>query len=192
MTKYILSVFAFLLIYIQPSLAVEFDAESATRAYLDTLEGAAREKSDVYFEGGYWLILWSTLVAIIVDGLFLRFRWSAKIRGFATRLSSKQWLQPAIYVIPYILLSTAITFPWVVYTQFFREKEYDLMNLSFGGWFNEQLIGLAIGVVIAIVFVMIFFAVIRRFPKGWWVLGTAVMSLFMLVLIRVCSETSSH
>ena len=34
-----------------------FDADNATRAYLDTLQGAARAKSDAYFEGGYWLPL---------------------------------------------------------------------------------------------------------------------------------------
>ena len=185
MPKYLLSAIALLLVYIQPSLAVEFDAESATRAYLDTLQGAAREKSDAYFEGGYWLTLWGTLVAIIADGLFLRFRWSAKIRDFAARITNKQWLQPAVYVIPYVLVSTVITLPWAIYTQYFREKEYDLMNLGFADWFNEQLIGLAIGLVMASVFVMIFFAVIRRFPKNWWVLGTAVMSVFMLVMITI-------
>jgi len=185
MSKTLLSIVALLLIYIQPSLAVEFDAESATRAYLDTLQGAAREKSDAYFEGGYWLTLWGTLVAVLADGLFLRFRWSAKIRDLAARLTNKQWLQPAIYVIPYVLVSTVITLPWAIYTQYFREKEYDLMNLGFVDWFNEQLIGLAIGLVMASVFVMIFFAVIRRFPKNWWVLGTAVMSVFMLVMITI-------
>jgi STE24 endopeptidase len=37
--------------------AAGFDVEQATRAYLDTLQGPARAKSDAYFEGGYWLIL---------------------------------------------------------------------------------------------------------------------------------------
>lgn len=185
MSKYFLSAAALLSLYIQPSLAVEFNAESATRAYLDTLQGEALEKSNAYFEGGYWLLLWGTLVAVIADGVFLRFRWSAKIRDFADRLTSKQWLQPAVYVIPYVLISSVITFPWMVYTQYFREKEFGLMNLGFADWFVEQLIGLAIGVVMAAVFVMIFFAVIRRFPKSWWVLGTVVMSVFMLVVITI-------
>ena len=34
-----------------------FDPNAATEAYLATLSGAARAKSDAYFEGGYWLIL---------------------------------------------------------------------------------------------------------------------------------------
>ena len=41
--------------------AASFDVETATRAYLDSLQGPARAKSDAYFEGGYWLILWGTL-----------------------------------------------------------------------------------------------------------------------------------
>jgi STE24 endopeptidase len=185
MTRYFLYAIAILLICSQPSLAIEFDAESATKAYLDTLQGEARDKSDAYFEGGYWLLLWGTLVAIIADGLFLRFRWSAKIRDFAGRLTSKQWLQPAIYVFPYILVSSAITFPWAVYTQYFREKEYGLMNLGFADWINEQLIILAIDSVMLAILVMMFFAVIRHFPKNWWVLDTVVMSLFMLILITI-------
>ncbi|HYE26739.1 MAG TPA: hypothetical protein VEA61_00670 [Allosphingosinicella sp.] len=41
-----------------------FDPEAATRAYLDTLQGAARARSDAYFEGGYWLLLWSALISV--------------------------------------------------------------------------------------------------------------------------------
>ena len=54
-----------------------FDVDAATRAYLDSLQGAARARSDAYFEGGCWLILWSALVAILVNWVMLRTRWSA-------------------------------------------------------------------------------------------------------------------
>ncbi len=37
--------------------APAFDPETGTQAYLATLDGAARARSDAYFEGGYWLIL---------------------------------------------------------------------------------------------------------------------------------------
>ena len=41
-----------------PVPVAPFDVTEATRAYLNTLQGAARAKSNAYFEGGYWLILW--------------------------------------------------------------------------------------------------------------------------------------
>jgi STE24 endopeptidase len=34
-----------------------FDPDLATQAWMATLNGAARAKSDAYFEGGYWLQL---------------------------------------------------------------------------------------------------------------------------------------
>ena len=57
-----------------------FDLEAATRAYLDTLQGAARAKSDAYFEGGYWLLLWNALVGIVSAWVLLRLGWSAAWR----------------------------------------------------------------------------------------------------------------
>ncbi|MDQ6679091.1 MAG: hypothetical protein M3Z09_17545, partial [Acidobacteriota bacterium] len=38
-----------------------FNAETATRAYLATVSGDKKARSDAYFEGGYWLILWDFL-----------------------------------------------------------------------------------------------------------------------------------
>ena len=38
-----------------------FNVETATQAWLDTLTPAQKAKSDAYFEGGYWLLLWDFL-----------------------------------------------------------------------------------------------------------------------------------
>ncbi|HEX6863537.1 MAG TPA: hypothetical protein VF414_12010, partial [Thermoanaerobaculia bacterium] len=42
------------------------DPVAATEAYLARLSPAQREKSDSYFEGGYWLILWDFLYGLTV------------------------------------------------------------------------------------------------------------------------------
>src|SRR6266446_5248533 len=39
------------------------DPAAATQAWLDSVPRNKREKSDAYFEGGYWLLLWNYLVA---------------------------------------------------------------------------------------------------------------------------------
>src|SRR2546427_4195198 len=41
-----------------------FDVEAATDAYLAEIPANARAKSDAYFEGGYWLILWDFLYGV--------------------------------------------------------------------------------------------------------------------------------
>ncbi|HEV2043237.1 MAG TPA: M48 family peptidase, partial [Sphingomicrobium sp.] len=66
--------------------APAFDAETATRAYLATLDGAARAKSDAYFEGGYWLPLWGALISILAYWLMLRLGWSASWSDWASKI----------------------------------------------------------------------------------------------------------
>jgi hypothetical protein len=42
--------------------AEAFDPAAATRAWLATVPAEKRVRSDAYFEGGYWLILWNFLL----------------------------------------------------------------------------------------------------------------------------------
>src|ERR1700739_896497 len=60
-----------------------FNAEAATDAYLAQIPATARARSDAYFEGGYWLILWDFLVSMVIYWLLLHFGWSAAMRNFA-------------------------------------------------------------------------------------------------------------
>jgi STE24 endopeptidase len=161
--------------------ASAFDVEQASRAYIDTLQGADLEKSNQYFEGGYWLILWAALVGVLVDFAILQSRLSARFRDWAERVTSKKWLQPALYAFPYVIAGFLFTLPWTIYTGFFREQQYGLMSQDFGGWFGEQMIGLVISLVIFPLLIMAIFAVIRRAPKTWWIWGTGVISIFLFI-----------
>src|SRR3712207_7285980 len=92
--------------------AAAFDVEAATRAYLDTLQGAARERSDAYFEGGYWMLLWGALVGIAASWIMLRLGWSAGWSRWAAHVTNRRWLQPALYAIPFFIVSALIVLPW--------------------------------------------------------------------------------
>src|SRR5436309_15685507 len=48
-----------------------FDPAAATLAWLDSVPRNQREKSDAYFEGGYWLILWNFLLAAAISVFLL-------------------------------------------------------------------------------------------------------------------------
>jgi len=167
-------------IFAQPGTAT-FDVEQASRAYIDTLQGAELEKSNSYFQGGYWLIFWGAIVGILVDFLILQSRLSARFRDWAERITKKNWLQPALYALPYLIAGFLITLPWTIYTDFFREQQYGLMSQDFGDWFGEQMIGLVISLIIFPLLIMAIFAVIRRAPKTWWIWGTGVVSIFLFI-----------
>lgn len=167
------------------SAAPAFDADTATRAYLATLNGAARAKSDAYFEGGYWLPLWGALVAILAYLIMLLLGWSASWSEWASKVTKRKWLQPALYSLPFALAGTVLTLPWTIYTGFYREHQYGLANQDLTAWGIEQLKLFGIGLVIGAIMFMVIYAVIRSSPKRWWLWATAAMATLMTVMILI-------
>ncbi|MEO1046361.1 MAG: M48 family metallopeptidase [Pseudomonadota bacterium] len=165
----------------QEATAPAFDVEQASRAYIDTLQGEALEKSNAYFEGGYWLILWGALVTMAIDFLLLGTRMTSRFRSWAERRTKRHWLVTWLTTLPYLLVSWVLTLPWTIYTGYIREKQYDLMSQSYGQWFSEQLIGLVISLIIFPLLVVAIFALVRRAPKSWWIWGTGVVASFAFI-----------
>jgi STE24 endopeptidase len=161
------------------------DPAAATKAWLDSVPQDKREKSDAYFEGGYWLILWNYVVAAGVSILLLSSRISARLRDFSERLTRHKTLQVACYSVLYLLLVYVLSFPLNVYEQFFREHQYGLATQNFPAWFREQLIGLGIAIVGGTIFLIVLYAVFRRAPKTWWIWGTAVAVVFSFFLLLI-------
>src|SRR5437016_14046287 len=86
--------------------AKPFDPAAATQAWLATVPREKREKSDSYFEGGYWLILWNFLLGAAISIFLLASRISARMRNFAERRTRFKSLQVVIYATAYLLIVT--------------------------------------------------------------------------------------
>ncbi|MFZ1743014.1 MAG: M48 family metallopeptidase [Pontixanthobacter sp.] len=156
-----------------------FDVETATRAYLDTLQGAARASSDAYFEGGYWLILWGSVASLLVDWLILNFRISSAFRNLGERFFKRPALITWFTALLYTIIASVMLLPWTIYTGYFREKKYDLLEQGFGAWFGEQAIDVGLSMLIMPLLVTAIYSVIRRAPKKWWLWATGVAGLFL-------------
>ena len=167
------------------ALATSFDPEAATQVYLATLKGAARAKSDAYFEGGYWLILWGALVSVFADLVLLRTGLSVRFRDWAERTTKRRFLQSMLFGVPYVLVSTIILVPWTLYTGYFREKQYDLLDQGFAAWAGEQAISLFLTVIVFSLIIAAVMAGVRRSPKRWWLWGTGFAGLFMAFVIMI-------
>jgi STE24 endopeptidase len=151
-----------------------FDPAAATQAWLATVPSDQRAKSDAYFEGGYWLILWNFLLAVAISVLLLWSRTSAWLRDFAERTTRFRSAQIALYAVPYLIVAWLLSFPLNVYESFVREHQYGMATQNFGQWFREQLIGLAVILVGGSVALIVLYAVFRRAGRSWWVWGTVV------------------
>src|SRR5262245_64461588 len=73
------------------------DPAVATQAWLDSVPQDKREKSDAYFEGGYWLLLWNYLVVSGISIFLLSSRISARLRDLSQRLTRYKTVQVASY-----------------------------------------------------------------------------------------------
>lgn len=164
--------------------APAFDVRAAADAYLAKMPPARRAKSDAYFEGGYWLILWDFVVTLIIMWLLLQFRWSAKMRNLAERITRFRPLQTALYWIQFFIVTSVLSFPMTMYEGFFRERKYDLMNQTFGGWLRDNLVGDAVALVLVAILIVPLFGIVRRLGRTWWVWG-AVLALMFSAFVSV-------
>ncbi len=156
-----------------------FNAAAATQAWLDTAPTDKRAKSDAYFEGGYWLILWNFLLAVAISIFLLASRTSAALRDFAERRSRFKAIQVSVYAISYFVLVYVLSFPLNLYEYFYREHQYGFATQRFVPWFREQLIALGVALIIGTILLIVLYAVFRRAPRTWWIWGTGVAVLFL-------------
>src|SRR5207248_11294952 len=159
-----------------------FDPAAVTQAWLNTVPPEKRAKSDAYFEGCYWLILWNFLLAIAISIFLLVSRFSARLRDFAEGVCRGSWqlpLQIVLYAIPYFLIMALLSFPLNLYENFYREHRYGFATQSFAPWFREQLIALGVTLFIGTILLIVLYAVFRRAPRTWWIWGTIVAVVFL-------------
>jgi STE24 endopeptidase len=162
-----------------------FNPEAATGAYLASLSAERKGKSDSYFEGGYWLILWDFLYGAAVLLVLLETGWSARFRDVAERVTRRKALVNWIYWAQFSVASFVLGLPLAVYEGFLREKQYGLMNQTFPAWFVDQLKTLALTAVFGGLLVMAIFAIVRRFPKTWHIWGALTGVLFLMLTVLV-------
>jgi len=162
-----------------------FDPTAATNAYLAQIPADKTARSDAYFEGGYWLILWEFLYGVVVALLFLNLRWSARMRDLAERVTRFQPVHTFVYWLQYVVLTSIFIFPLTVYEEYFREHKYGLATQTFGPWMADQLKGLGVGLMLGGVLAMLLFGVVRRFPQAWWIWGAVVTILFSIFTVLI-------
>jgi STE24 endopeptidase len=162
--------------------APPFDPVKATNAYLARVSGTAKARSDSYFEGRYWLLLVDTLWTVGIAALLLFTRVSANIRDMAERQTRSPFWQATLYVGPFFLILTVLTFPLTLYEDYFREKAYGLMNQSFIGWFLEFLTVTGVNLLMFLIGLTILYWAIRRTGRNWWIWGTVLSAVFGVAL----------
>ena len=162
-----------------------FNPEAATRAYLAELPRDKRARSDAYFEGGYWLILWDFLYGAAILLLLLATWLSARMREAAERISRRKPMQTWLYFAQFSLVTFVLGFPLSVYEGFFREHQYGLSNQTFVAWFTDQAKGLGLNIVLGGLAVMTLFGIVCRLPRTWHIWGAGAAIVFQMIAMLI-------
>src|SRR5438552_743021 len=180
--------------YSSPAVAADtksLDPAAATKAWLATVPRDRREKSDAYFEGGYWLPLWNFLFVAAISVFLLESRISARLRDFAERVcrgcrgSCQLPVQVICYAIPYFLIVATLSFPLNLYEHFFREHRYGFATQTFLPWFREQLIGFGLTIIGGTILLIALYTVFRRAPRAWWIWGAGLVVIFLFIVVFI-------
>ncbi len=162
-----------------------FDVDAAAEAYLTQIPASSTARSDAYFEGGYWLILWDFLYGAVVSLLLLNLRWSANMRNFAERAVRFKPLQTWLYWMQYVVLVAVLSSPLAIYEGYFREHQYGMATQTFGPWMADQAKELLVNLILGGIISVILFAVVRRLPKTWWIWGAVVATIFLVFVALI-------
>lgn len=162
-----------------------FDPEAATKAYLAQIPPSAGARSDAYFEGGYWLILWDFLVGAIIYWFLLRFGISAKMRYWAARVSGRAFLQDWVYWFQFLIIATILSAPLDIYESYFRERRYGLATQTFGPWLSDQLKLFGVGLVLGGILIALLFWIARKLANTWHIWGAVVTVCFMMFVVMI-------
>lgn len=161
----------------------QFDPAAATQAYLAVLTPAQHAKAQAYTQGGHWLLLWGTIIAVLVSWLVLRSGVLVKVRDGIEKGSPKPVRVAVAVLVIDAVIEMALNMPWTIYADWWREKAYGLTSQAFGGWLGEQLLSAAIFIPVTTLLMVGLYALMRRAPKTWWLWGSGVVAGFFVVMM---------
>lgn len=163
--------------------SAHFDVQAATGAWMATVPHDQKLRSDAYFEGSYYLMVWDLLSLVAIMALFLQTGLSARMRNLAERITRGKTLQIWIYWIAFCTASSVLLLPLTIYESFLRERQYGLMNQSFAGWLGDALTGFAVvGLLLGGTAIVILVTVIQKLPRSWPFWGAAAAVGFVIVV----------
>ncbi len=153
-----------------------FDVDQAVERYLALLTPAARARSDAYFDGALVLGAVTTLVSVIACWIIWRSGVCVALRDRLRRGGWRPWVVMWACGAVFIAAFALLTLPWSIYTDFWRERQFGLMNQGFGAWLGDQAIGLVVALLLGPPALCLINAVMRALPRWWWLAGGGLMA----------------
>jgi len=145
----------------QPAGAAQAEAH-----YVLTPEKRAR--AIAYSRAQYLLYFAGVALSLAIYGFFWRIGFAVVLRDWVRRLSARRFVQCALFAPIFLAAARVLEFPLDYYWGFTLEHRYNLSTQGFGSWIADWAKDLGLTAVAGIILVWIFYWLVRRSPRRWW------------------------
>jgi len=155
-------------------------AEEAARM-VDSLGPAALAKAQAYTTGGEWLLVIGTVVSVLVAWLVVR---TKLLDHFTVRLERRRFVLRTFAVsAAFIVLTSLFGLPWTIYTDWWRQRAYDLSRQPLGDFLGQMAIADSLAALGGGLFLTGVYALIRRTGRRWWLWSGGLAGLTTLLVL---------
>ena len=140
--------------------------ETAEAHYVLTPE--KRAKAIAFSRAEYILYFAAIALALGIYAFLWRSGFAAGLRNRVRRFSARRWVQAALFVAIFLIAVRALESPLDYYWGFVLEHRYGLSTQGIGSWVSDWAKDLGLTVVVAILFAWVFYWLVRRSPRRWW------------------------
>lgn len=131
------------------------------------------------------LSITGTVISFAIILYFIASGTSNYLAGFAHNITESGYLAFLIYTAVAGIVYSLIFMPLSYYSSYYIEHKYELSNQTFAGWVTENLKAAAVGSIIALPVLLLFYYIISEFPEMWWLLFASAMFLFSVILAQL-------
>jgi len=148
-----------------------------------TLTPEKRARAVAYSRARYILYFAGVVVSVAIYWLLWRSKLAALFRDWARKGSRRHFVQCLIFVPLFLAAVALLEFPLAYYSGFVVERRFDLSTQGFASWLGDWGKSFALTALLGIVLVWIFYWIVRRSPRRWWLYVWMISIPVVLVLI---------
>jgi STE24 endopeptidase len=141
---------------------------------------------------------WSQVIAfpygLILFWLVIGAKLPAKYRDIAERISSRRFLQAAVFSPLLILTVAALSSPMDIFGHALAQS-YGLSVQGWGSWAWDWTKGQCVNVIVGTIMIWLLYVVVRRSPRRWWLYFWALslpVGLFLFFLQPIVVDPLFH
>ncbi len=162
---------------------MSFDAQAATAAYIDALGTAALAQAQAYTQGSHWLILWGLVVSVLASIIIVRGNLLARLDARMQGRGPKR--RAFVLSAGTFVLMSLLTLPWDLYAGWWRERSYGRSSQPVGDFLGQGTLSMLISSLIAALFFVGVYALMRRAGRLWWAWSAALAAVSVAFLLLV-------